>query len=297
MPSHDRFSYSPITRRPDYVWPGGKRLAFYVAINIECFSFGIGLGHSFANQLPPPDQRNWCWREYGNRVGIWRLLELFDELKLPACHLANSLLYDDYPQIFEAIRERGDEIIGHGRTNSERQGTLWEEDEARLIGEVTDTIERHEGRRPRGWMGPMMSESTATPELLKRAGYEFIMDWPCDDQPIWMRTGEGPLMVVPYPIEINDLPQILLLHQNAADFAAIMVDQFEEMLRQSERQPLVCAISLHTMVMGQPHRVHRLREALERILSHPGFDQVWVTRPGEIYDYCRTLPAGTVPGS
>ena len=229
-------------------------------------------------------------------VGIWRLLGLFDELKLPACHLANSLLYEDYPQIFEAIRERQDEIIGHGRTNSERQGALWAEDEARLIADVTDTIERHEGRRPRGWMGPMMSESAETPELLKKAGYEFIMDWPCDDQPIWMRTDEGSLMVVPYPIEINDLPQILYLHQNAAEFTTILVDQFEEMLRQSERQPLVCAVSLHTNVMGQPHRIHRLRDALEGILAHPDFDRVWVTRPGEIYDFCRTLPPHVVPG-
>ena len=189
------------------------------------------------------------------------------------------------------IIRRFSRLSGSGKTRSSvtaapirSAGALWAEDEARLIADVTDTIERHEGRRPRGWMGPMMSESAGTPELLKKAGYEFIMDWPCDDQPIWMRTDEGSLMVVPYPIEINDLPQILYLHQNAAEFTTILVDQFEEMLRQSERQPLVCAVSLHTNVMGQPHRIHRLRDALERILAHPDFDRVWVTRPGEIYD-------------
>src|SRR4051794_12272301 len=296
LPSHDRFDFSPITTRKNYDWRGGKRLELYVALNVECFAFGSGLGHVIGTQLPPPDQRNWSWREYGNRIGFWRLLELFDELEMPACHLANSGLCDGYPEIIEAIARRGDEIIGHGRTNAERQGVLWEEDEARLIAEATEAVERRAGKRPRGWMGPMMSQSGHTPDLLKEAGYGFLMDWPCDDQPFWMKTRSGPLMVVPYPLEINDAPQILQLQHSAEAFAAMIGRQFEEMLRQSEKQPLVCAISLHTMIMGQPHRLNALREALRRIREHAGFDRVWLTRPGEIFDHCRALPPGTLPG-
>ena len=174
---------------------------------------------------------------------------------------------------------------------------LWEADEARLIAEVNDTVARFQGKPPRGWMAPWMSQSTVTPDLLKEAGYEFMMDWPCDDQPIWMRTRAGPILSVPYPIEINDSPQLLARHHAPDEFARMIVDQFKEMLRQSERQPLVCGIALHTMIMGQPHRLRVLRDALAHIVNHPQKEKVWFTRPGEIADYVKTLPAGTVPGS
>src|SRR5690606_22830885 len=155
---------------------------------------------------PPPNHRNYCWTDYGLRVGAWRVLDLFDRMEFPAHHLVNTAAYTHAPDIFERIRERGDEIIGHGRTNSERPGLLWEEDEARLIKEVTDTITQHEGKSPRGWMAPWMSQSYVTPDLLKEAGYRYMMDWPMDDQPVWLRTRSGPILSVPYPLEINDAP-------------------------------------------------------------------------------------------
>src|SRR5687768_1174293 len=148
LPSHDRFEFSPLPQRPDYVWPGKKRLAMYVALNVETFGFGIEGGPLFGNALPLPDQRSWSWREYGNRVGFWRLIDLFDQLELPVAHLVNSYLYDTHPVIFEAIRKRGDELVGHGRTNSEKPGILSEEDERILITEATSAIARHEGRPP-----------------------------------------------------------------------------------------------------------------------------------------------------
>jgi peptidoglycan/xylan/chitin deacetylase (PgdA/CDA1 family) len=297
LPTHGRYDYSPIVKRRDYSWPGGRRLAVHVALNIEYFAFGRGLGHVLGFESPPPGHRDHSWRDYGNRVGIWRLLELLDELKLPGNHLINSAVFDHCPDIPAAIRARGDEFIGHGRTNAERPGLNWEEDEARLIAEVNETIARFQGRPPRGWMAPWMSQSTVTPDLLKEAGYEFMMDWPCDDQPIWMRTRAGPILSVPYPIEINDSPLLLVRHHAPEQFAKMIVDQFEEMLRQSERQPLVCGIALHTMITGQPYRLRMLREALAHIVNHPQRDKVWFTRPGEIADYVKTLPAGTVPGS
>jgi allantoinase len=295
LPYHNRYSYSAIKSRPTYNWPEGKKLALYVGINIEHFAFGTGLGHSVSAELPPPDPRTFAWRDYGNRVGVWRIFDLLDQLGLPAAHLVNTTIFDYAPEILSSIKARGDEIIGHGRTNAERQGQLWEEDEARLIAYVRDQIERHSGQRARGWMGPWMSQSHVTPDLLKEAGFEFLMDWPADDQPLWMKTRSGPIMSVPYPLEINDSPQLLVRRHTAVQFEEMIIEQFEEMLDQSEQQPLVCGIALHTMVVGQPYRLRSLRRALQHIVNHPNRDKVWFTRPGEIYDHCAALPAGTMP--
>jgi hypothetical protein len=146
-------------------------------------------------------------------------------------------------------------------------------------------------------MGPWMSQSRVTPDLLKEAGFDFLMDWPCDDQPIWMRTRSGPLMSVPYPLEINDSPMMLVRHHTAVDFEQMIIDQFDEMIEQAERQPLVCGIALHTMIVGQPYRLRALRRALKHIVEHPKRDKVWFTRPGEIFDHCASLKAGTMPGT
>jgi peptidoglycan/xylan/chitin deacetylase (PgdA/CDA1 family) len=174
---------------------------------------------------------------------------------------------------------------------------LWEPDEARLIAEVTDTINRFQGKRPRGWMAPWMSQSTVTPDLLKEAGYELVRECPCHGEPICLRTSAGPTLSIPYPLEIIDSPQLLVHHNPPVQFARMIVDQFEEMLRQSERQPLVYGIALHTMVVGQPYRLRVLREALRHIAEHPQRDKVWFARPGEIADYVKALPPGVVPGS
>jgi peptidoglycan/xylan/chitin deacetylase (PgdA/CDA1 family) len=297
LPHHERYDYSALPRRASYDWPDGKRLAVYIGVNIEHFAFGTGLGHAATTELPHPDPRTFSWRDYGNRVGVWRLLDLLQELGLPACHLINTTVFDYAPEILEAIGARGDEIIGHGRTNAERQGQMWEEDERRLLEEVRETITKRAGRPPRGWMGPWMSQSHVTPDLLKEAGFDFLMDWPCDDQPIWLRTRAGPLMSVPYPLEINDSPAMLVRRHTAADFEQMIVDQFDEMIEQAERHPLVCGISLHTMISGQPYRVRAVRRALKHIVEHPSRSKVWFTRPGEIFDHCAALEAGLVPGS
>jgi allantoinase len=295
LPHHGRYEYSAIVKRPNYDWPEGKRLAIYLALNIEHFSFVGGLGHAVSSELPSPDPRTFAWRDYGNRVGVWRLYDLLDELNVPACHLVNTAVFDYCPEVIEPILARGDEVVGHGRTNAERQGQWWEADEARMIAEVRDRIAQRTGRAPRGWMGPWMSQSKVTPDLLKEAGFNYLMDWPCDDQPIWLGTRSGKLMSVPYSLEINDSPQVLVRKHTAEEFGTMIVHQFEEMLRQSEKQPLVLGIALHTMIVGQPYRLYALREALQHIVNHPQREKVWFTRPGEIYDHCNALPEGKIP--
>jgi allantoinase len=292
IPTHGRYAYSPIKSRKPYSWPGGKRLAVYLAVNIEHFAFGKGSGHLISAENHPPDHRAYCWRDYGSRVGIWRLLDVLDALGMPACHLMNTTILDYAPQIAEAVRARGDEIVGHGRTNSERQGLMWEEDELRLIQEVRDTFVSRVGKAPRGWMGPWLSQSYETPDLLQESGFTFLMDWPFDDQPIWMKTRCGRIMAMPYGIDLNDATQILHHHQTACAYGDMLIDRFNEMLELSKAQPLVCGIPVHPMLVGQPHRLPHLRRALQHMKAHA--DHVWFTRPGEIFDHCDSLLAGMV---
>ena len=167
LPHHKRYDFLPITKRKHYSWPGGKRLAFYVALNIEHFAFQAGLGIDPHNRTGPQTSRNYAWRDYGNRVGNWRFFEILDELKLPASILLNSAVCYEYPEIVEKIKQRGDDVLGHGRTNAEVLRGMWEDDERRVIQECVDVITKHVGVRPTGWMGAGAAETNVTPDLLK----------------------------------------------------------------------------------------------------------------------------------
>lgn len=252
LKSHGRYDYSAISARPDYEWPGGKRLAVYIGLNLEHFLFGEGLGAELAPGGPQPDILNYAWRDYGNRVGAWRMLDMFDALELPVSVLANSAMYDYAPSLMEAHRRRGDEIVGHGRTNSERQSILSETEEKALIAEATEVLRHAEGAQPLGWLSPWIAESPVTPDLLKAAGYGYTLNWAMDDQPVWMRTSNGPLLSIPYPQEANDIPSIIGRKDGADTFAKIIRDNFDEMLEQSAAQPLVMGIALHPYLVGQP---------------------------------------------
>lgn len=296
LPKHNRYDYSALPERKDYSWPGGKRLAVCLTTNIEVYAYRKGTGWDPAKKGEPQQQRNYSWRDYGNRIGIWRFFEMFEQFNLPAAHNINSLLYTYHPQITDKIRARGDEVIGHGRTNAERQGDLWELDEARLIDDVTKEITLREGKPPRGWMGPAASESNVTIDLLKEAGYKYVLDWPADDQPFWLSTRAGPILSVPYPAELNDSAVIVHREGTANDFADMIVAGFDEMAEQARAHPLVMTISLHPFMMGQPFRLPALRKALAHCVQNEARDRVWWTTPGAIADYCYTLPPGIIPG-
>ena len=296
LPHHGRYDYIPLPKRKTYEWPGNKRLAFCINHNIEYFAFMAGLGSDQAVPgSPAQNQRNYSWRDYGNRVGIWYYFDLLDEYKLPASHNVNSTVLDACPEIAARMRARGDEFIGHGRTNSERQDVLWEEDEARLIKECTEVIASHAGKKPAGWLGPWLAQGRVTADLLQEAGYTYMMDWPADDQPFWLRTRMGRILSVPYPLELNDSPAMVTRQHTGVDFEHMIKDQCDEMLRQSEKYPLVFAITCHPFVVGQPFRLAALRRALDHVMKHR--DKLWLTTPGEIATYCTGLPPGVVPGS
>jgi hypothetical protein len=278
--SHARYDYQPITRRPPFAWPDAKRLALYLALNLEHFAFGEGDGAQLVPAVAQPDVLNYAWRDYGNRVGAWRLLELFEEVRLPCSALLNGSVVAYAPELADAFHARGDELVAHGRTNSERQSALDEPAEATLISETTDALRARYGRPPQGWLGPWIAESPATPDLLREAGYAYLLDWCHDDQPVWMRTRSGAILSVPYPQELNDIPAIAVRHASAAQFADMIVDQFDEMRTQARHQPLVMGVALHPYIVGQPFRLKHLRRALRHVAA--AREEIWATTAGAI---------------
>jgi len=292
LPAHGRFDYQAISRRAPYRWPNGAGLAVYLGLNIEHFAFGEGLGAAIVPGSPQPDVLNYSWREYGNRVGAWRCLELFDSLGLPAAALINTALYDHCPELVAACVARGDELVGHGHSNAERQGALDESAERELLLACRRRIEAESGHAPAGWLSPWISESLHTPDLLAETGYRYTLNWCHDDQPLPMRTRGGqPLWAVPYPQELNDIPMIVARQMDAKDFAQMIIDQFDEMLVQSHKQALVMGIALHPYLMGQPYRLRHLRRALEHIASVRDRGGLWFTTPGAICKHVDALAA------
>ena len=295
LKTHGRYDYSAITKRPDYSWPNGKRLAVHFSLNVEHFAFGEGLGNDYAAPHPPPNHRSYAWRDYGNRVGAWRLLELAQAHDLPYALLVNSELYDYCPEMIAAFSERGDEIVGHGRTDAERQADMDYEQERACIFEATAAIERREGGKPMGWLAPYISQTHDSLDLLKEAGYRYMMDWPLDDQPVWFRTKHGPILSIPYAHDLNDSLECVSRRTPSPLFCESLIDQFDEMLEESARRPLVMSVVLHSFVLGQSYRLRQFRRVVEHILKQR--ERIWIARPGEICGHIESLPKGIVPGS
>jgi len=234
---------------------------------------------------------NYAWRDYGNRVGVFRLAELFGELKLPVSLIANAAMVEHAPQALAAFP--GAEIVAHGRTNSERQGTLPEADERRLITETTSALEKYAGQRPRGWLGPWISQSECTPDLLQEQGYRYLLDWCHDDQPVWMKTRAGRILSVPYPQELNDIPQIVARKREGAEFADMILDAYEVLRGECAKRPLVMGLALHPYIVGWPHRFKHLARALRQIVRAAD-ERIWFTTSGAIAEHVGALADGMV---
>jgi peptidoglycan/xylan/chitin deacetylase (PgdA/CDA1 family) len=284
LPHHGRYAYRPIIGRPDYSWPDGRRLAVYLGVNHEVFGFGDGLGATLAPSKTDPDVMNFAWRDYGNRVGAWRFMEIFDRLELKTTALLNSAVIAQCPGLAEACRDRGDEIAAHGRTNAQAQGKMTEDEERALIGRTLEDFDAI-GVRPNGWLGPWISESRHTPDLLQEAGFRYVLDWAHDDQPtrLTTRSGQG-ILSIPYSQEVNDIPSIIARHQEAASFAGMIEDAIEQLLGECERRPLVLGIALHPYIMGQAHRALHLDRVLTR-LREAADPRIWWTTAGAIAEH------------
>ncbi len=293
--THGRYDYSAITQRADYAWPNGARLAVHFCLNVEHFAFGEGLGNDYGAPQPQPNHRSFAWRDYGNRVGAWRILELAEAFRLPIALLINTALYDYCPEMIKAFSDRGDEIVGHGRTNAERQADMALDAERACINEATAAITKHEGKPPMGWLAPYISQTVHSLELLKQAGYRYMMDWPLDDQPIWFRTAHGPILSIPYAHDLNDSFEVVSRRTPSQLYCDNLIDQFDEMLEESARRPLVMSVVLHSFILGQPHRLRQFRRVIRHICAKR--ERVWLTDPGRICEHIESLPKGIVPGS
>ena len=281
-----RYAYDPIARRDKLSFPDGARVALVVYLNVEHFPEDLP-GTAIAPQTASmkPDVLNYGWRDYGQRVGIWRLMELLDRHGLRATVCLNADVCREYPQIIEEGNARAWEWMGHGHNNSELLAGLEEDAERTLIEEVLSAIERSTGQRPKGWLGPYLSETFHTPDLLAAAGVEYLCDFCCDDQPFPMTVRRGSLLSMPYSLDCNDLPAFLNFGMTADSFRQVITDQFDVLYAEGATNARVMPVCLHTFLSGQPFRVKQLDAALGYMLDH---DHVWLPTAGEINDWYRS---------
>lgn len=271
------FTYSPITERAPIRWPGGARVAVYIGLNIEHFladrpSTSIWPGTADLR----PDALNYGWRDYGARVGIWRTIEALDRHGIRPSVLLNSAVIEHHPQIVTAGVERNWVWLAHGQTNSILHTGFTVDEERRILAEITGDIADATGRRPLGWMGPGLTETTHTPELLAELGFRYVLDWTNDDQP-YPLTVPG-MLSVPYSVELNDL-LIFGKGYTGGEFVQMVIDQYEQLRADSATSGRVLALALHPFVIGQPFRHKYLEQVLKYLAAQP---DAWLTTTDEI---------------
>ncbi|MGV0596950.1 polysaccharide deacetylase family protein [Mycolicibacterium vulneris] len=277
------FTYSPIVDREPIHWPGGARVAVYLGLNVEHF-----LADRPSTSIWPgtadliPDALNYGWRDYGARVGIWRTIEALDRHGIRPSVLLNSAVIEHYPQIVAAGVERDWTWLAHGRTNSILHTGFTVDEERRFLAEIADDIAEATGRRPRGWMGPGLTETAHTPELLAELGFHYVLDWTNDDQP-YPLTVPG-MLSVPYSVELNDL-LIFGKGFTGSEFVQMVIDQYEQLRIDSSAGGRVMALALHPFVIGQPFRHKYFDQVLEYLSAQP---DAWLTTSDEIADAWRS---------
>jgi len=280
---HGRFDYSAIVDRKKLVWPDGARVAVWVIPNIEHFQFDRpATSISSATTRLSPDVLNFSWRDYGLRVGIWRMMEIMDRYGVRGTVALNSDVCGHYPRVIEGGNALKWEWMGHGLNNSILVNAQPEAEERTLIREVVETIAKGTGKRPRGWLGPALSESVRTLDILAENGIEYVGDWVNDDQPYPMRVKSGTMLSMPYSIELNDIPSFLEMKRTGEEFGRMICDQFDQLYEDGAKTGRVMAICLHPFLVGHPHRAKYFANALAHITSRR---EVWVTTGSEIADW------------
>jgi peptidoglycan/xylan/chitin deacetylase (PgdA/CDA1 family) len=289
------YPYSPITERPPLQWPGGCRVAFYLGLNVEHYLIDRpSTSTSTATVGLTPDPMNYSWRDYGVRVGVWRAIDLLDRLDVPASVLLNSDVCRFYPQIVQAIRDRDWVILGHGQNNSTLQTAMDEDGERSYLAEMMRLIESATGARPRGWLGPALTETFNTPRLLRELGATYVLDWCNDDQPYPLAV-EG-MVSLPYGIQLNDISLIVTRSYSGPEYVQMVCDHIDQLLAESSVGGRVMALPIHPFVINQPSLHRYLAHALEEVKARDG---VWITTSDAIVshylttDHARTLRDAT----
>jgi peptidoglycan/xylan/chitin deacetylase (PgdA/CDA1 family) len=274
------FDFVPINKRPRVTWPNGAHVAVWIIPNIEFFPLTRGLaGHPFEAKGKAPTVRAWGQRDYGNRVGIWRMMEVFQKLGIRATAAINSDICKMHPEIVRAAVDLKWEFMGHNITNTVRLSELDAEQERQTIKICTETIAAATSVRPVGWLGSALAESWNTLEYLADEGYEYVADWVNDDQPFLMKAGAKRICAIPYSYEVNDSPFIYYRNGTVDEFEKLIHRQFDVLYDEGKTSGRVMAICLHPFIMGVPHRIRALESALKYIKSH---DKVWFATGQEI---------------
>lgn len=278
-----RFDYSPITARPRLSWPDGARMALWVVPNVEHYEFvpeQIRVRDPWP-RMPHPDVLNYGVREYGNRVGFWRLLEVLDRHKLRCTVSLNYSVLELFPEIHRAMSGRGWEYMSHGLYNTRYHWDLDEQAERAAIAECVALHRKHTGKMLAGWFSPAASWTLRTPDLVAEAGIKYYCDFYHDDQPTPLHVRSGRLISIPYTMEINDSITWRRPDDGEA-FARAICDEFDTLWREGATQGRVMCIAVHPFITGQPHRIKHLDRALAYILSH---DHVWCATGEQIADW------------
>jgi allantoinase len=278
-----RAEFSPIFERPPLRLPGGARVAAWVVVNVEDWSFEAPMARTV---LPAPqgvsiipDVPNYGWYEYGLRVGFWRIKRVLDRHGIPAAVSLNGAVCRSYPRLVEACVESGWEIIGHGYV---QRAINLEQDERAVIRQTLEIIEQSTGQRPRGWMGPGLHETNDTLDYLAEEGVEYVCDWVNDDQPYPMRVRQGRLYSMPYTVELNDIPLFVVQHHPSPEMLNRTRYQLETLYAEGAESARVMPVSVHPYITGVPHRIAFFDQMMSHLKEHPG---VLFLRPGEILDW------------
>ena len=280
----DRVDYLPLNNRPKIVWPGSARVAFWVSPNVEHYEYLPpldGLRNPWP-RTPIPDVQQYSYRDYGNRVGFWRMLEVLDHYKIRCCISLNMAVLDHYPQIRDAMVQRNYDYMSHGIYNTRYLNSYTEDQEREFYRDCTDTLKRHTGKQLKGMLGPSISGSPNTPDLMAEMGLIYHTDWNHDDQPAPLKVKTGKLVSVPYSLEINDVPTFTEHGFTGEYFVQMCKDQFDRLYQEGAEGGRVMCLALHPYLIGQPHRVRYLDQILNYVMSHHG---VWQTTADDIAEY------------
>jgi len=282
LPPH-RVDYLPMADRPNISWPNGARVALWVAPNVEHYEY-LPPRDPRRNpwpRSPHPDVQGYSHRDYGNRVGFWRMLEVLDQHNVRCTASTNLAVFEHYPDVGKSMADRGWEIMSHGIYNTRYLSSMSEQDEREFYQDCIDTLHQHTGQRLRGMLGPAVSNNLGTPDLMAEAGLTYHADWLHDDQPVPIKVNDGCLVSVPYSIELNDVP-VFLHHHDTSDFVEMVKAQFDTLYEEGAASGRVMALALHPYLMGMPHRIDGLDEMLDYVLGH---ELVWQATASEIADH------------
>ena len=285
-----RTDYSAIVDRAPLKLPGRARLVLWPIVNLEVWD----IGRPMPRQVLPaptgvpllPDVPHWSWHEYGMRVGVWRFFDLFRQRGIRPTLAINARVCEDYVRVAEEARREGWEFMGHGY---DQVPIHKHENQKEMINRSMDILERFTGERPVGWLGPGLTQTYETPELLAEAGVKYIGDWVYDDEPDIIRTAKGPLVTLPYTVELNDIAMMIVQHHESDYLLRRSIDAFDRLYAEGEHRAKIMAVAIHPYISGQPHRI----KYLEAIYDYAAkFDGVLHWNGEQILDWYLSLRGG-----